>query len=198
MRVELVIATKNKGKVKEIRHLLRPLKIKVHSLLDFPSIKNIKENGRTFKENALMKASVIARNLGTVTLADDSGLEVKALKGKPGIRSARYAGPNPTTKKLCTKLLKAMSKKRYRLARFVCDIAIVFPGKKPKVIEGICWGKINDRMMGTNGFGYDPVFIPEGYRKTFAQMPLSLKNRISHRGKAFKKAKTYLASIFPA
>jgi XTP/dITP diphosphohydrolase len=129
-------------------------------------------------------------------IADDSGLEVMALNKKPGVRSARYAGPHPTTEKLCKKLIKAMAHKDYRWARFVCDIAIARPDGRVKVVEGVCWGKITEKMMGTGGFGYDPVFMPEGYRKTFAQIPLSLKNRISHRGKALKKAKAYLATLF--
>lgn len=195
MNFRLVIATRNKGKVREIRHLLKPLKLKVVSLLDFPGFPSIKENGRTFKENALKKAKAVARKLKCLAIADDSGLEVMALNGRPGVRSARYAGPNPTSAKLCRKLLNAMKGKRYRWARFVCDVALAGPDRKPVIVEGICWGKIGDKMEGSRGFGYDPVFIPEGYQKTFAQMPLKLKNRISHRGKALIKAKGYLARI---
>ena len=191
-----MLATKNKGKVREIRHVLHPLKIKIISLLDLHKAPNIKESGTTFEENAVKKAQIMAKRLNIKVLADDSGLEVYALGGKPGIRSARYAGPDPTTEKLCKKLLKAMSGKKDRRARFVCDIAIAIPGKKPVVIEGICRGKIADKMAGSRGFGYDPIFVPEGNNKTFAQMPMSLKNRISHRGKALKKAKARLDRIF--
>jgi len=194
----LIIATRNKGKVREIKHLLKPIKLKIISLLDLPKLSDIRETGRTFRENAVKKAVTITKRLNCTALADDSGLEVRALGGKPGVRSARYAGPNPTTGKLCKKLLKAMSGKKDRRARFVCDIAISRPGKKPIIIEGICRGKIADKMIGSLGFGYDPVFIPSGYKKTFAQMPLTLKNRISHRGKALKKAKAYLDRIFPS
>jgi XTP/dITP diphosphohydrolase len=197
VNTKLIIATKNKGKVREIQHLLRPLKLKVLSLLDMPHIPDIKEDGKTFKANATKKALTIARKLKTLVLADDSGLEVKALKGKPGVKSARYAGPNPTTIKLCTKLLKEMSRKKDRNARFVCDIAIALPNGKVKVVEGVCAGKIGDKMAGKEGFGYDPVFIPGGYLMTFAQMTMALKNRISHRGKALKKAKALLARIIP-
>ena len=192
----LIIATKNKGKVREIRHVLKPLRLKVKSMLDMPGIPVIKENGMTFRENAVKKAQTITKRLNIKVLADDSGLEVYGLGGKPGIRSARYAGPNPTTEKLCKKLLKAMSGKKDRRAKFVCDIAIAIPGKKPVVVEGTCRGKIADKMVGRKGFGYDPVFVPEGYNKTFAQMPLHLKNSISHRGKALKKAKACLDRIF--
>ena len=191
-----MIATKNKGKVREIRHVLRPLKITILSLLDLHGAPKIKESGATFKENAVKKAQTIAKRLNIKVLADDSGLEVEALNGRPGIRSARYAGPKPTTDKLCKKLLKAMLGKKDRRARFVCDIAIAIPGKKPVVVEGICRGKIADKMSGSRGFGYDPVFVPEGYTKTFAQMLLRLKNRISHRGKALKNAKACLDRIF--
>ncbi len=196
MSRQLIIATKNKGKVREIRHLLKPLKLKVLSLLDINGIGNIKEDGKTFKANAVKKASTVAKMLNSIVIADDSGLEVEALGGKPGIRSARFAGPNPTTKKLCAKLLRLMKSKKNRKARFVCDIAIVKAKGDIKVVEGICMGRIIDRMIGKQGFGYDPVFVPQGYYQTFAQMPLKLKNRISHRGKALKKAKAVLASIF--
>jgi XTP/dITP diphosphohydrolase len=198
MQSQLVIATKNKGKVKEIRHILKSLNLNVISLLDMPNIPDIKEDGKTFKANAIKKASAIAKRLNAIVLADDSGLEVMALGTKPGVKSARYAGPNPTTKKLCNKLLKAMENKKDRWARFVCDIAIAKPNGKIKVVEGVCWGKIAEKMTGDKGFGYDPVFIPEGYRKTFAQMPMALKNKLSHRGKALKKAKACLARIFPS
>jgi XTP/dITP diphosphohydrolase len=197
VNTKLIIATKNKGKVREIQHLLKPLRLKVLSLLDIEGIKDIKEDGKTFKANATKKALTIARKLKTLVMADDSGLEVKALKGKPGIKSARYAGPNPTTSKLCTKLLREMSGKKDRNARFVCDIAIALPNGKVKVVEGVCAGKIGDKMAGKEGFGYDPVFIPGGYLMTFAQMTMALKNRISHRGKALKKAKALLARIIP-
>lgn len=192
----LVIATKNKGKVCEIKHLLKPLKLKVLSLQDIKGIKDIKENGKTFKANAIKKASTVSKRLKTLVIADDSGLEVEALNGRPGIRSARFAGPNPTTQKLCTKLLRLMRGKKNRKARFACNIAIVTSKGRVKVVEGVCRGRIIDRMLGTQGFGYDPVFMPEGYSKTFAQMKLSMKNRISHRGKALKKAKAYLATLF--
>jgi len=195
MLKELLVATKNKGKVKEIKHLLRSLRLNILSLLDFPDIPDVKESAATFEGNARKKAVTISKKLKRLVLADDSGLEVIALKGTPGVRSARYAGPNPSTKKLCNKLLKAMKNKKYRWARFVCDIAIAKPDGKVRIVEGICWGKISGKMIGSGGFGYDPVFIPEGYRKTFAQMPLKLKNRISHRAKALKKVADILRKM---
>ena len=114
-------------------------------------------------------------------------MEVKALKGRPGVRSARYAGPNPTVDKLCKKLLKELKGKTDRRARFVCVIAIIVGGKG-KTVQAICNGRIGQKMKGIKGFGYDPVFIPAGYKKTFAEMPLKIKNKLSHRGKALKKA----------
>jgi len=191
----LIIATKNRGKVREIKHVLKPLKLKIISLLNLPKLRDIRETGKTFEENAVRKARTIAKKMEKLVLADDSGLEVKALKGKPGIRSARYAGPDPTTIKLCRKLLKEMKNEKDRRARFVCAIAIADP-KKVRTVKGICKGRIIFEMKGRQGFGYDPVFVPEGYNKTFAQMPLKLKNKISHRGKALKKAKACLDRIF--
>lgn len=196
MAKELIIATRNKGKIREIKHVLNPLNLKIISLLDVPKAREIKETGKTFRENALKKSETIAKLYNRSVMADDSGLQARALGGKPGIKSARYAGPNPTTEKLCNKLLRVMSSKKDRTARFVCDIAIARPGRRTIVVEGACKGRIADKMIGRLGFGYDPVFIPSGYKKTFAQMPLKLKNRISHRGKALKKAKAYLDRIF--
>jgi XTP/dITP diphosphohydrolase len=195
MAKRLILATKNRGKVREIKHILKTLGIKVISLLDLPDMPDIKEDGATFLDNAVKKARTIAELSKTFVLADDSGLEVNALNGRPGVRSARYAGPNPTTKKLCMKLLKEMKGKKDRKARFVCVIAVA-GHKKLVTVKGVCKGKIALDMKGVDGFGYDPVFIPQGYDKTFAQMPLGLKNRISHRGKALEKAKACLDRIF--
>ena len=181
--------------MREIKHLLRSLQLNVRSLIDHKDIPDIKENGHTFRQNAVKKARTISLRLKQITLADDSGLQVKALNGRPGVRSARYAGPNPTTKKLCIKLLRAMKDKKDRRARFVCDIAIAVPNDKVKVVEGICRGTISHQMHGSKGFGYDPVFMPAGYKLTFAQMPLKRKNKISHRGKALKKVADLLRKM---
>jgi XTP/dITP diphosphohydrolase len=185
---KLIIATKNKGKVREIKHLLRNFNLKAISLLDIPKIPDIKETAKTFKGNAVKKARAIAGKFDSIVIADDSGLQVKALRDRPGVKSARYAGPKPTTKKLCAKLLREMKGKKNRKARFVCVIAAA-DKKKVRTAKGVCSGKIGHKMVGTHGFGYDPVFIPSGYDMTFAQMPLKVKNKISHRGKALQKAK---------
>jgi len=192
---DLIVATKNKGKVREIKHVLKPLKLRILSLLDLPQLPDIKETGRTFEENAVKKAQTIAKRLNIKVLADDSGLEVYALGGRPGVKSARYSGPHPTSGKLCSKLLKEMRDKKDRRAKFTCVIAISRPNKTI-IVKGICKGRIALEMKGKHGFGYDPVFIPEWHDKTFAQMPMYLKNRISHRGKALKKAKACLDRIF--
>lgn len=183
----IVLATGNKNKVSEIRHILNQ---KIESF-SYP----VKENGKTFEENAVKKASFAAKKTGQIAIADDSGLEVKCLNGKPGVRSARFAGPNPTSQKLCKKLLRVMANCKDRRARFVCVIAIADPNGKIKTLQGICKGKIIDKMLGQNGFGYDPVFVPQGYKKTFAQMKPAMKNRLSHRGRALKKLRVSLKKI---
>ncbi len=159
------------------------------SLDDFSKKFNVIENGKTFKENALKKARITAKKLGVTAIADDSGLCVDYLKGSPGVKSARFVKPPATSEKLCTKLLKVLKNipSSKRKARFVCCVAIVTPEGKSKTFTGICKGKITDKMSGGQGFGYDPVFIPDGYKKTFAEMSGKQKNAISHRGAAFAK-----------
>jgi len=191
--MQLLIATTNKHKLDEIKKILRLKSINFLSLNDFHGVPNIIENGKTFEENAAKKARIIAKKYKILTLADDSGLEAKALSGRPGIKSARYAGPNPclasrqaTSEKLCKKLLAEMKNKRNRSAQFVCVIAIADPQGIINIARGICKGKITLEMQGENGFGYDPVFMPNGFKKTFAQMSQQMKNKLSHRSKALK------------
>jgi XTP/dITP diphosphohydrolase len=194
MKKILVIATKNKGKFREIKHVLKPLKFHILSLLDMPKSPNIKETDRTFEANAVKKAVSISKRSKTLVLADDSGLCVDALNGRPGVRSARYAGPNPSTQRLCGKLLKEMRTKKNRKAKFVCVMAVA-DGRKIRLAKGVCKGTIINKMKGGNGFGYDPVFVPLGHSRTFAQMPLKLKNNISHRGKALRKVAVILPKM---
>jgi len=195
--MNLIVASGNKNKIKEIGSILKGLPIKVLSPVDLNVKLKIREDGKTFRVNALKKAKVYAKKFGMVALADDSGLMVDALSGSPGVRSARYAGPNPTKEKLCKKLLIEMKNigSLKRKARFVCDIAVVLPEGKLYVVEGTCSGKIGYEMRGRYGFGYDPVFIPRGYKMTFAEMNPSKKNRISHRARALKKARILLKNI---
>lgn len=192
--MKLVLATRNTDKIREIKDILRPLPLKVLSMLDFKSVPAVREDGETFARNAVKKAKVFCKVFSLPALADDSGLEVKALEGAPGVLSARFAGPNSTKEKLCKKVLKLLkgTPPSKRSARFVCDIAIAFPDGDIKVVGGRVEGRISSEMRGQNGFGYDPIFVPRGYKKTFAQMKPAVKNRLSHRARALKKAKNLL------
>lgn len=186
--MEILVATTNKHKLREIQHILKSPVTSRQS--------PVKETGKTFEENAIKKAKSIKLKPGQIAIADDSGLMVDCLDGKPGVKSARFASP-PTPKNLCTKLLKVMrgtkdERTKGRKAKFVCAIAIAYPSGKVRVVRGICRGKIIHKMRGKRGFGYDPVFVPDGYKKTFAEMRPSMKNRISHRAKALRKLKQIL------
>ena len=189
--MEIIAATKNKGKVREIRRALRGLGLKIYSLNDFSDSPEIEENGKTFTENALKKARFYSEYFGKITIADDSGLEVDALKGWPGVFSARYAGKGASDREKNQKLLREMEGIRIskRGARFKCVMAMVSQEGKEKVVEGSCRGRIGFRAVGRKGFGYDPLFIVPQYGKTMAQLTLEEKNKVSHRGKALKKLK---------
>lgn len=185
--MEIIIATSNKHKIEEIGKIL---KLRITGCES-----KAKENRKTFEANAIIKAKAVTKkNAGKLVIADDSGLAVDCLGGKPGIKSARYATP-PTPENLCKKLLKAMLHCKNRKAKFVCAIAIVFPNKKIKIVKGIVHGRIAHEMRGDHGFGYDAVFIPRGFRKTFAEMTASQKNRLSHRYRALQKVKAILSKI---
>jgi XTP/dITP diphosphohydrolase len=192
--MDLIIASNNPGKIKEIKHLLKGLKIRISSLLDHPDAPDIRETGKTFKENAVKKAVAVSRRFNKLTLADDSGLEVRYLKGTPGIRSSRFVRPPVTTKKLCTKLLKKLKgvPMKARSARFVCVAAVAKPDGRISVAQGTVRGKIALEMRGDHGFGYDPVFIPYGFKDTFGELPPAQKNSLSHRGRALRKLKIIL------
>lgn len=192
---EMVIATKNKGKVKEFEALFQRYGIKITSLLDINEpIPDIEETGTTFKENARLKAEGIAKVLNVPVVADDSGLSVDALEGRPGVYSARYAGEPTDDVKNYEKLLYEMKDvpDTERRARFICVLAFAIPGKETIFTEGTCEGTIAHEPKGTNGFGYDPVFIPEGYDCTMAQLEQSEKNRISHRYHALLQLEEWL------
>jgi XTP/dITP diphosphohydrolase len=185
--ISLVIATRNKGKTAEIRDLLKGFPVTVKNLDDFGPIPEVEEDGETFDENAYKKASFAAKVLGVPALADDSGLEVKALDDMPGVHSARYAGANATGKQLCEKLLNEMADKSDRKARFKCVISIAVPTGQALTYEAQCEGVITKEPAGSNGFGYDPVFHYPGLEKTFAQMTMEEKSTVSHRGKALRE-----------
>lgn len=186
---ELIIATTNNGKMKEMRTLLAPLNIEVKSILDeFNENIEIEENGKTFKENALIKAQAIADRTGKVTLADDSGLVIDAMDGRPGVESARFLGHDTSYTIKNNHILELMKNKQDRSARFVCAIAIVIPNQEPILFEETFEGEIAKEILGENGFGYDPIFYFPPLGKTSAEMSMEEKNEYSHRAKAVKKA----------
>jgi XTP/dITP diphosphohydrolase len=191
--MKLILATKNKGKVYEIKEYLNDLALEISSLADVHGYPEIEESGSTFEANAWLKAKQVFSDFKIMTLADDSGLEVDSLSGKPGVYSARYSGENATDLSNCEKLLKEMGAVKYekRTARFKC-VMVLYDGLTKKTFEGVCEGHILTEMRGTDGFGYDPLFVPLGFTKTYAELDLETKNKISHRGKALKLVKDYL------
>jgi XTP/dITP diphosphohydrolase len=186
-RITLVIATRNKGKTAEIAALLNDFPVDIKNLDDFGAIPEVKEDGKTFEENAYKKASFAARVLGLPALADDSGLMVEALGFAPGVYSARYAGENASDAQRCAKLLKEMKTATHRQAIFECVISIAVPTGPALTYEASTRGLITEKPAGDNGFGYDPVFYYPPLKKTFAQLSLQEKNRVSHRGKALQE-----------
>jgi XTP/dITP diphosphohydrolase len=185
----VIVVTRNKGKIREIREALKGLRLRIHGLSDFPGVPEIDEDGKSFAENALKKARFYSKYFGKLTLADDSGLEVDALNGLPGVYSARYAGEEASSQENNRRLLREMqglpiSK---RGARFKCILAMASPDGKEVTVEGSCKGRIGFREKGKRGFGYDPLFILPRRGKTMAELSLEEKNRISHRGKALRK-----------
>ena len=197
MIIKLVVATRNPGKIREIRALLQGLGYRVLSLEDYPHLPPIEERGETFRENALEKARVAARFTGEMVLADDSGLEVDALGGAPGVKSARFGGEGLTDVDRNLLLLEKLEgvPMEKRTARFRCVMALVTPGGEEYVVEGTCEGYIALEPRGEHGFGYDPVFYLPQYGKTMAQLPPEEKNRISHRARALAKMKEVLERL---
>jgi XTP/dITP diphosphohydrolase len=191
---ELVIATTNKGKLREIRELLKDLDIKVTSLADYPDAPLVEEDGKTFSQNALKKAATIALYTGKLTLGEDSGIEVKALGNQPGIYSARFAGERAGDERNNRKLLRLLKGVPFekRRARYCCFAALVDGKKIIDIVNGSCGGFISLRAKGKNGFGYDPLFFIPRYNKTFGELAPSVKARISHRARALAKAKKIL------
>ncbi len=195
---ELIVASRNKGKVNEIKDLLAPLPYKVTSLLDHPHIPEIVEDGKTYRENALKKAREVALITGKMVMSDDSGIEVKALRNAPGIYSARFAGKGAGDKARNRKLfamLKGLPMSR-RQARYRCVVALVDrKGREMGVVQGTCSGYITTKEYGQNGFGFDPLFLVKRYNKTFGQLPASLKAKISHRARALRKFRLLLNRV---
>jgi XTP/dITP diphosphohydrolase len=191
----LVLATSNEGKIAEIKKMLSPFSAEIKSLKDFGPIPPVVEDGDTFEDNAYKKAHFTAKVLGFPALADDSGLTVEALKGAPGVHSARYAGENATDRERNLKLLKAMEGIEDRKAVFVCLIAVAVPRGPALIYEGRCEGVLTHEPKGENGFGYDPLFYYPPLKRTFAQLSTEEKNRISHRGKALAEVKAEFPHI---
>jgi XTP/dITP diphosphohydrolase len=187
--IELVIATRNAHKTREIQHILGA-EFAVRDLGAYPKISEIRESGGSFEENAKLKAVAASKQLPDLVIADDSGLEVDALGGAPGIYSARYGGANATDNEKIGKLLRELScvsaTNDARRARFRCVVALARNGNLLGTFEGIAQGKIANKSRGNRGFGYDPIFVPEGLAQTFGELPAEVKNTISHRAKAIR------------
>lgn len=189
-QLKILLASRNKEKVKELVACLRGLQATIVTFDDVSNAPEVEEDGETFRENATKKAIEIARATGLLTVADDSGLEVDALQGAPGVRSSRYASPNATDRENNEKLLREMANapEELRGARFVCVIAVADANGLVGVVEGSCKGSIAFEERGQHGFGYDPLFIRTDYNKTFAELGPDIKNRVSHRFRAMEKA----------
>ncbi len=187
---KIILATANKGKLKEYENLLKPLKYEVFSLFDFPDL-TIIESGTNFEENALLKAKTLRKRTSEMILADDSGLEVTALNNLPGVYSKRFSKEG-TDEANNRKLLDVMQSKIDRSARFITVIVLLDKNNQEHYFKGILEGYIHTTLEGENGFGYDPLFIPAGYHQTLAELDLGVKNKISHRAKALKQVLEYL------
>jgi len=194
---QIVIASKNQGKIKEIKNFLHGLDIECFSIDDFPEVPIIEEDCKTFEDNALKKAKIVFDHTKITTIADDSGLEIPYLNNQPGVHSSRYAGESASDLQNCQKLLDELKGVDidHRAARFKCILVLHNSLYNNMLFEGKCRGYVIEEMKGENGFGYDPLFVPEGYNKTFAELDLVTKNKISHRGKALTSLRTFLVRI---
>jgi XTP/dITP diphosphohydrolase len=196
--MQLIVATRNTHKTREIEQILGS-KLTVRDLTEHPEISEIMESGTSFEENAKLKAIAVSERLQGLVVADDSGLEVDPLGGAPGVHSARYAGADASPEKKIARLLdelaKIDAKSDQRRARFRCVLAVARGGRVLATFEGVVEGKIAERPRGSRGFGYDPIFIPDGFEQTFAELPEEVKNNISHRAKAIRKFQADLPKL---
>lgn len=190
----VIVATKNAGKAKDFEKILQPYGVKVRTLLDFPQIEDVEETGKTFEENAILKAETISKKFNEMVIADDSGVMIDALDGRPGVFSARYAGEDKNDEENNNKVLAEMADvpEKDRGARFYCAIAVAQPGKPTITVNGICEGSILFERRGNNGFGYDPIFFVTSLNKSMAELTPDEKNQISHRASAMKKLENKL------
>lgn len=193
----LIVASRNEHKLEEIRQILEPYNIELKSVSEIEGLEEVDEDQDTLEGNALKKARYVHEATGEPVLADDTGLEVDALDGAPGVYSARYAGEDVTYADNVEKLLNELNgvKERDRTARFRTVVALV-TDEQEVLFNGVCEGLIIDSTHGEGGFGYDPVFVPEEYKKTFAEMDSEMKNNISHRGRALEKFRLYLDNVY--
>lgn len=191
---QVIIATKNSGKAKEFEKMFSTFQIEVKTLLDIPDSIDVEETGTTFEENAILKAETISQQYNIMTIADDSGLIIDALDGRPGIYSARYAGEDKNDESNIEKVLREMIDipDDDRTARFYCALALAIPGKKTLTVSGTCEGMILRERKGNNGFGYDPIFLIKDKGLTMAEIPSIEKNRISHRANALEQLQSVL------
>lgn len=191
----LTIATRNRHKTQEIREILGP-EFPIRDLCEFDDIPEIEEAGKTFEENAILKAVTASTRVRGVIMADDSGIEVDALDGAPGVYSARYAGQPSNDQRNIEKLLlefeRSDPQKLRREARFRCVLAFASNGELGKTFSGEVEGTIIDAPRGSGGFGYDPIFVPNGFAQTFGELPTTIKNQLSHRARALSQAKSFL------
>lgn len=197
MMREVVIATKNKGKALEFEQMFQPFQIQVKTLLDLPEFPEIEETGATFEENAIIKAESVMKETKAMVMADDSGLVIDALDGRPGVYSARYAGPEKDDEANIQKVLRELEgvPLSKRTARFYCALALAIPGRETITVNGTCEGFITFEKKGINGFGYDPIFFVQGYERTMAELLPNEKNKISHRAEALAKMRTILEQL---
>ncbi|MFH1689868.1 MAG: XTP/dITP diphosphatase [Candidatus Eisenbacteria bacterium] len=193
----VVLATRNAHKIEELSAMLTGLPIEVLSFADFPDLPEVVEDGTTLEANAVKKAERVAAFTGLPSLADDTGLEVKALGGAPGVHSARYAGESATGAANNAKLLAELAgiAGGERAAAFRCVVALAAPGDETRTVEGATHGVILEAPRGEGGFGYDPLFLPDGHARSYAEMTSAEKNTVSHRGKAIKRASALLRSL---
>jgi XTP/dITP diphosphohydrolase len=193
----ILIATRNRGKVQEIQDMVKGLPVVFLSLDDVPDAPDVEEDAQTFEGNALKKARTMANIFGLPTLADDSGLCVDALGGRPGVLSARYGGQDASDEQKCLRILDEMADvpEGRRTARFVCVLALATKEGAEKVFTGVCEGRIINELRGSAGFGYDPIFFYDPASATFAEMSLDAKNRVSHRGKALLAFSAYMDTL---
>lgn len=198
--VEVVLATRNQGKVREFLELLRDLPLQVYSLDAFPQIRDLAEDGLTYTENAISKALTVARLTRRIALADDSGIEIDALQGAPGPQSRRFLGEGASDASRNARIIRLLQSVplKARAARYRAVVAVATPDGTVRTFEGVCEGQVASAPRGAQGFGYDPIFLVPDHGKTMAQLPIAVKNRISHRARALAAARPYLRQLASA